>query len=376
LCPSLHQPILSGDGYLVRIRPKFGQLNSHQLNALAEASSRFGNGVIEITTRANISLRGIDLSKVNDLSDFLKKEKIINENDSPDNVANIIYSPFTDSNEKGFSTISTMIEDQLPSLPSLHKKFGLAVDIGKIACLQHVNADLRIEKTFENSFILRIDGLDLGQEVEEKNIIPSIKKLIYDLSVSIPKDLKEKSLSKIIHRIDFYKFHFPTKKPRPQNFMLKLGPYLSGYLISSSAGRFTGGNLLELSKHLQGINFTPWKALFIEKTSRKPKLNFLLKNTDLLFKISHCVGSPYCKQAQVDTLGIANKLNKKIKLRLKNDLLKVPNIHISGCSKNCGKPKDISITIRKSNKDSKVIAVSSDYNVLAQDLILELNNEL
>ena len=41
LCPSIGQPLLSGDGYLIRIRPKYGYLNSRQLMSLGKAANQY-----------------------------------------------------------------------------------------------------------------------------------------------------------------------------------------------------------------------------------------------------------------------------------------------------------------------------------------------
>ena len=108
LCPSIDQPLLSGDGYLIRIRPKYGYLNSRELMSLGKAANQFGNGVIEFTTRANITIRGINEKKLNDLSLFLKNEKIVNQLDTNKTVSNIIYSPFLRLNDKKFPRISIL----------------------------------------------------------------------------------------------------------------------------------------------------------------------------------------------------------------------------------------------------------------------------
>ena len=58
-CPSLLQPMESGDGWLVRIKPRAASLNASAVRALAEAASRYGNGQIDLTARANLQVRGL-----------------------------------------------------------------------------------------------------------------------------------------------------------------------------------------------------------------------------------------------------------------------------------------------------------------------------
>ena len=78
MCPTIDSPVKSKDGYLIRFRPKYGYLSSDQLSTLAEATSNFGNNFIELTSRANITIRGLKKQHLDQLSNFLKQEGIVN----------------------------------------------------------------------------------------------------------------------------------------------------------------------------------------------------------------------------------------------------------------------------------------------------------
>ncbi len=58
-CPGALQPMESGDGWVVRIRPPGGRPGRAQAQAIADAAQTHGNGVIELTGRANLQLRGV-----------------------------------------------------------------------------------------------------------------------------------------------------------------------------------------------------------------------------------------------------------------------------------------------------------------------------
>ena len=58
-CPSLAAPMATGDGLLVRLRPATPGLTVAQCRQLAAAAARHGNGLIEITARGNIQIRGL-----------------------------------------------------------------------------------------------------------------------------------------------------------------------------------------------------------------------------------------------------------------------------------------------------------------------------
>ncbi|HEY6880356.1 MAG TPA: hypothetical protein VI299_20170, partial [Polyangiales bacterium] len=58
-CPGVYTPMASGDGLLLRVRSAGRTLHGDHLRALAELSTRYGNGQLELTRRANIQLRGV-----------------------------------------------------------------------------------------------------------------------------------------------------------------------------------------------------------------------------------------------------------------------------------------------------------------------------
>ena len=58
-CPTLHEPMVTGDGLLVRLSPAGTGWTPAALSALAEAAARFGSGMLEVTSRGNLQIRGL-----------------------------------------------------------------------------------------------------------------------------------------------------------------------------------------------------------------------------------------------------------------------------------------------------------------------------
>ena len=58
-CPTVHAPMMSGDGLLVRVKPFGGRLSNTALHALSDAVAAHGNGVVELTSRGNLQIRGV-----------------------------------------------------------------------------------------------------------------------------------------------------------------------------------------------------------------------------------------------------------------------------------------------------------------------------
>jgi len=58
-CPALSAPMLTGDGLLVRLNPVAGGVSPKALIGLCESALRHGNGVVEVTARGSMQIRGL-----------------------------------------------------------------------------------------------------------------------------------------------------------------------------------------------------------------------------------------------------------------------------------------------------------------------------
>src|SRR4029453_15652407 len=58
-CPALSQPMATGDGLLVRMTPTGATMSCQAFAALCAAARSCGNGVIEITSRGSLQIRGL-----------------------------------------------------------------------------------------------------------------------------------------------------------------------------------------------------------------------------------------------------------------------------------------------------------------------------
>ena len=57
-CPGLSAPMATGDGLLVRLLP-IGTIALDAFAALCVAARQHGNGIIEVTSRGSIQIRGL-----------------------------------------------------------------------------------------------------------------------------------------------------------------------------------------------------------------------------------------------------------------------------------------------------------------------------
>ncbi|NYT32169.1 precorrin-3B synthase [Rhizobium sp. WYCCWR 11128] len=144
-CPALAAPMQTGDGLLVRLRPAGGALTLSQFASLARSAAAHGNGILEITARGNLQIRGLRTETVGQLAADIDAAGIT----VPDGPA-IETSPLHGIDPEEISdpaamemALRSMLRDQLAS-PRLAPKLSLVADGGGAFGLSALSADIRI----------------------------------------------------------------------------------------------------------------------------------------------------------------------------------------------------------------------------------------
>ena len=75
-CPTLDAPMAVADGLLARFRPEDG-LSADQVRGLADAARACGNGLIEVTARGNLQVRGLTDETIEDFRGALDGARIV-----------------------------------------------------------------------------------------------------------------------------------------------------------------------------------------------------------------------------------------------------------------------------------------------------------
>src|ERR1700758_2498462 len=93
-CPTALRPMLSGDGLVVRIRPRGGRLSAAQALGIADLATRYGNGLIDLTGRANLQIRGVSVDEHASLIAELAELQLIDADTELEAQRNILVAPF------------------------------------------------------------------------------------------------------------------------------------------------------------------------------------------------------------------------------------------------------------------------------------------
>src|SRR5437764_15350496 len=97
--------------FMMRIRMPNGFATSVQLRTIAELSRRIGNGVLDITTRQQIELRGFTLERVPEIWEKLRGVDLRSLQTGVDNVRNINGCPLAGLNPHELLDASPVVQD-------------------------------------------------------------------------------------------------------------------------------------------------------------------------------------------------------------------------------------------------------------------------
>jgi len=80
-CPSTLRPMETGDGWLVRLHPPGARLDPTQMRRIAALARQHGNGLVEISARGNLQIRGVKPQAHPALVASLLAEQLVDEHD-------------------------------------------------------------------------------------------------------------------------------------------------------------------------------------------------------------------------------------------------------------------------------------------------------
>jgi sulfite reductase beta subunit-like hemoprotein len=171
-CPgvlALHQ---AEDGWLARIRLPGGRVSGSQLHDIAAVAAELGSGLVEITGRANLQVRGLPGDAGAELAERLAAAGLF-PSAPHDRARNVLASPLAGRHPRSLGRTDAIVEAldrgirAEPRLAELPGRFLIAVDDGTGLALAR-GADLALVATDGEgaaAFALLIAGTPAGEPV-------------------------------------------------------------------------------------------------------------------------------------------------------------------------------------------------------------------
>lgn len=351
-CPGALRPMQSGDGLVVRIRPPLGRLTPAQAKAIAEAAQSHGNGIIDLSARANLQLRGVTETSHPRLIDDLRTQGLIDPDIETESLRNLIVTPFRDAETTALAATLTAALTRMPKLPG---KFGFALDTGPRPVLTQASADIRVERDPQGRLILRPDGHPFGQPVTDLGLdAPAMAEwFVQGGGITNNRGRMAALIAKgIIPPGCTLAPATPLPPPPP-------GLHPDGALVALAFGQMRAETLRQLAALGHEIRPTPWRMLFLVGATALPAIPGLITDAGApLLRITACTGAPGCPQGLGETRQLARLLAPHMP--------QAQTLHLSGCAKGCAHPAPADLTLTATGQGYDLIlgGTASDTPIL------------
>ncbi|MPZ32102.1 MAG: precorrin-3B synthase [Rhodospirillales bacterium] len=359
-CPGILQPMASGDGLIVRVRPRGGAFSLDAAGALTDLAQRLGNGHIDLTRRANLQLRGLTGDRLSELQAELAKLGLLDPHSETEAVRNVMVAPLAGLDPaQAFDVrpIAFAIDDALTSDKGLHAlpgKFGLLVDGGGVISIASERADICLAAAGDAIAF----GLDTAKGTQwlgtlspaqaAETAIAAAHAFLAVATRGRMRGLSEAAFAEVQAAVA------PRLSPMtglPAVGGRRLGLMGGAVGIAAPFGRLEAGQLRQLVKlaadaGAADLRLSPWRALYFRvreeagvfALEEARRAGLIVEEDDPVLQVEACPGAPDCKSSSVDARGDARRLAT---IAAVHDYQ--GSIHVSGCAKGCARslPSDL-----------------------------------
>ena len=346
-CPGALRPMQSGDGLVVRIRPRSGTFNLDELRVLADAARHFGNGHLDLTRRANLQLRGVSEGSLPSLHDAIAGLGLLDDSPDGEAVRNVMINPLAgiDSTEVlDARGVGRELERRLASeksLWALPSKFGFIVDGGGVLSLAEQRADVRLVAVARGSEVAFAVGLETRTGMDWLGSISPDAAAAVAIEIGLAfirvasreprqrmRDLSDEGLASIRSAMRS-RLNVLPEHPRQSDLsltsrvgLMERGASRFAVGIAAPFGRVEADQLRKLADVIvahggKEIRLSPWRVLYVGLPSRRSAQNVLdaaardgliIDPCDPLLQIEACPGAPGCRSTALDTRGDGRRI--------------------------------------------------------------------
>ena len=338
-CPGALRPMQSGDGLVVRVRPFGGRLEANQIAGLAELAERHGNGLIDVTRRANLQIRGVSEESHRPLIDGLARLQLLDPDPDIEARRNILVTPFWTVGDESQALAAELEEALAESALDLPTKFGFAIDDGKSRVLAGDSADVRIERDRGGRLLVRADGARFGHSVARGEAVSTALALAaWFVASGGAKGGRGRMAAHIAAGAALPAALRGETEPAPVMPASRPGHYPQGALVGVAFGQMLHATLHQLSGCGHALRMTPWRMVLSEGKREMPSgAGLITEPHDPALRVIACSGAPRCREAHADTRALAAALAPRIALDTR--------LHVSGCAKGCAHSGPATLTL-------------------------------
>jgi precorrin-3B synthase len=373
-CPRVAVPMQTGDGLLVRLASLGATIALDAAAELCAAARRHGNGIIEVTARGSIQIRGLSPASAPAFADAVAALGI----DAGEGVS-ILVDPL--AGLKAEQTIdacglAAALRQRLAAVSfagRLGPKVSVVIDGGSVLHLDAVRADIRLRATAAG-WQVGLGGDDATATpmglVAAANADELVVQLLERLAQRGPQarardfiaeqgpDVLRSAIADLL--IDAQLRAAPShliSTPRPASNPIGTHPLRDGAALG--IGLAFGHTDADALDHLieaaqeagaRGLRTAPGRALLLigvaadvapKLAARAQSLGFVTRRDDPRRHVVACAGAPICAAAEIPARTLGPMISAAAAALLDGSL----TVHVSGCPKGCAHPGAAALTI-------------------------------
>ena len=326
-CPGALAPMISGDGLLMRAKIVGSRLTLAQALEIAEISREQGNGLLDLSQRAQLQMRGLREETRVAAQARLKSIDLLAPDAATESRLNIVASPLAshaadNANEIAASLARAIADDE--TLKSLPAKFLFLVDDGSAPGLRDVDADIRIESRGETFAVIPGGARDLAFIAPPRAATGAAIRLARAfIELRASRAFEPRRMGALIEAIGvepllsvsglkFEPYRSSCFGARPSDWLgARQNRQYAHAGFAAPFGRLRArdlSTLAETAARVGGTEFrlTPWRAILaptqtLEQAERvideARKLGLIVDASDARLAIAACPGAPECSQA-------------------------------------------------------------------------------
>lgn len=404
--------------FMIRVRIPGGKTGSYQLRALADIAGRYGNGLLDLTTRQQIQLRQIRIEDVPEVFATMDEVGLTSMQTGMDNVRNVMTCPVAglsaDELVDATPLVRAVTEEILNNraYSNLPRKLNVAVTGCPDNCVHMETQDVALVPAYHDDghgqrvgynvlaggklgsggyriatpldiFVTHDDALNMCRAIiqifrdhgaRENRTQARLAFLLDEWGESRFRQEIETRVGKTLSPagVDARK---PVEKSHVGIYRQKQ-PGMNYVGLKVLVGRIQHGDLVKIAalaeKYGTGeIRISPAQALIIPNVSdrkigdldQEPLVKQFAYNPSPLYKgLVSCVGNDYCNLAVIETKTRAVETASVLEAKLGSGIKPI-TIHWSGCPAACGNHlvADVGLLGKKTKIEGKVVDAVDIY---------------
>jgi precorrin-3B synthase len=385
-CPGLSVPMATGDGLLVRLLP-IGTIALDAFDALGTAARQHGNGIVEITSRGSIQIRGLSAVSAPRFATVIAALGIAAGDGIPvltDPLAGLAPDEIADATALATDLRGALAQSSLAQ--RLSAKVSVTIDGGGALDLDSIIADVRLRaEAVKGSVALCVSvggdsrsAVPLGCIASENAV--EVTTRLFEI---IARRGRHARAREIVATEGIAVFRpavadllvasdCPNLRGNARKVPIGLHPlrdWTFAYGVGLAFGHADASSLRRLAEAAEaagasGMRAAPGRTLMIIGLTQQAAssfaaaadaLGFIVRADDPRRHVIACAGAPMCASADIAARALAPQIAAAAAPHLDGAF----KIHISGCAKGCAHPAPAALTVVGTSSGCALVANGS-----------------